>query len=916
MRPPDIEQLASVLEDAAKAGKPYDILHFDGHGGYGATGGRIVFEDPESFNKSATVDGRTLGTLMAKTGTKTLVLNACRSAFADPRVAKNKSGASADFGASLIVGSFAEQAIRAGVQHVVAMRYNLYVTTATQFFAAFYDALSQGCPLGGAVAFARRALASNDGTLQGWSVPALYRGDGVVKLSNISENPPLPFHPQSNATDLFVGRNETIYRLDRTFDSASVVLLYGQAGVGKTAVAREFAEWYWRTDGITGPAVCTPLNKDAESPLFQNDQPPPALPEFLTRIADQHGLWIIDNLDRPTPAHRQRLCGIVLEAAQRGAKVILTSRDGSAWTHPHVVPVVLLPMPLDECQQLASSHSHSAAGASVRSLLQFSQGNPQVLRLVLNLAAANGSTESTSLDELVAHLAAGDIDLSSERFAPLRLVVDDLRRRLPAFDAKERAMIAPLCLFRENAVIAAWGTMGEPSEWRLPALAGATPPALVNLLRAIERAGMAQTLDFGFGLHPLLPIILRPIFDEQYPPGTADEKQVRQAFCGALAKGCNSMIGTYNKSGGSVLGLLKALDASLASAWEMICRDGWWSYAPKVLSARCLYAHETSQDTLLQRLLDQAASVLVDQATHSPILGREAAWEVWTSFRVRLLRKQGNWKDAEELVLSLVSYDRARAAGALIKGPTQSWLPEEQRSAATLASDLYQLGIIKLARSDEASSGVLKQAAELARRANNPGLASKIGTLSARASLLVEFPPTSVPPELQEAINGPNKVTAATAYVNLGQLRLELLNRLLEDKPDDSDPLFARAREITQAAKGAFQKALELTPSNLQDSIAESHLGIGECEMLSSNYAAAQTSLAKALRFYDGANHPAEAAAARFFLAIALRDDNRLDRALIYANAALQYYRKFDPTRAAALLADFPDLQESAAATE
>ena len=911
LRPPDIEQLAIVLEDAAKSGKPYDILHFDGHGGYGATGGRIVFEDPESFQKSTTVDGLALGTLMTKTGTKTLVLNACRSAFADPRLAKDKSGSATDFGASLIVGSFAEQAVRAGVQHVVAMRYNLYVTTATQFFAAFYDALSQGHLLGGAVALARRALASTDATLQYWAVPALYRSDAVVELSKDSENSPRTFPLQSKASDLFVGRNEIIYRLDRTLDSASIILLYGPAGVGKTAVAHEFAEWYRNTDGIPGPAASTSLDEDSDLSLLQT-----ALPEFVLRIAAQRGLWIIDDLDKLTPAHRQRLCDMVLEAAQRGAKVILISRDGSAWTHPDVVPVVLLPMPLDECEQLIRSYGHSPAGVGIRSLLQFSQGNPQVLRLVRDLAPVNGATESTSLDDLVTQLAAGDIDLSPERFSPLRLVVEDLRRRLPDFNAKERAMIAPLCLFRENAVIAAWGTMGEPSEWQLPALAGATSPALVNLLRAIERSGMAQTLDFSFGLHPLVPVILRPVFDQQYPTASPARKQVQQAFCGALAKGCNSMINTYNQSGSSVLGLLAVLDASLASAWEMICREAWWSYAPAVLSARCLYVHETSQDTQLQRLLDQTAPFLIDEATHSPIPGREATYEIWTSFRVRLLRKQGNWKDAEELVLRLVSNDRGRVAGLLRSDETKPWSPQEQRSVGTLASDLYQLGIIKLARKDEASSEVLKEAADLARRANNPGLASKIETLTGRSSLLVELSPTSVPPELQVAMNGPNPVAAAAAWMNLGQLRLDLLNRFLEDNPDDSDALFAGALEINQAAKDAFLKALELAPPNLQDMVAEATLSIGECEMQSANYAAAETSFAKALNLYDGANRPAEAAAARAFLAMAMRRDNRVEGALIYANAALQYYRQFDSTRAAALLADFPELQTSAAAVE
>ena len=39
------------------------------------------------------------------------------------------------------------------------------------------------------------------------------------------------------------------------------MLLHGQAGVGKTAVAAEFGSWYQRTGGVHGPVLHTPLRQ-------------------------------------------------------------------------------------------------------------------------------------------------------------------------------------------------------------------------------------------------------------------------------------------------------------------------------------------------------------------------------------------------------------------------------------------------------------------------------------------------------------------------------------------------------------------------------------------------------------------------------------------------------------------------------
>ncbi|MGB0387457.1 MAG: CHAT domain-containing protein, partial [Ardenticatenaceae bacterium] len=111
LRPPTFEQLGKVLRAAQRAGKPYHILHFDGHGTYlelpdqqqqaearadlldgvssdffkaRRTGkhGYLLFENPNEKENMQLVDGRSLGQLLVKSHVPVLVLNACRSAHA------------------------------------------------------------------------------------------------------------------------------------------------------------------------------------------------------------------------------------------------------------------------------------------------------------------------------------------------------------------------------------------------------------------------------------------------------------------------------------------------------------------------------------------------------------------------------------------------------------------------------------------------------------------------------------------------------------------------------------------------------------------------------------------------------------------------------------------------------------------
>ncbi len=306
LRPPTFEGFAEALRRAHQAGRPYHVVHFDGHGAhldlagdepleldarrfssqvYPRTArpgrhGYLVFENPEIEDNQRLVDGPELAELLVETGVPVLILNACRSAHAEASGGDELAvDASDPHRRARAWGSLAQEVMDAGVCGVVAMRYNVYVVTAAQFVADLYASLVRGRTLGEAVTLGRkqlhaeplRALGFEALPLQDWTVPVVYEAapialfpettdDGKLTIrltddttSSGSLDPDLPPTPDAG----FFGRDETLLALDRAFDRHQIVLLHAYAGSGKTATVAEFARWYALTGGVEGPVLFT-----------------------------------------------------------------------------------------------------------------------------------------------------------------------------------------------------------------------------------------------------------------------------------------------------------------------------------------------------------------------------------------------------------------------------------------------------------------------------------------------------------------------------------------------------------------------------------------------------------------------------------------------------------------------------------
>ena len=230
LRPPTFERLARVLSEAVEAGRPYHVLHFDGHGVFtdspqdfsgeldpgfmqegdkvtrrpwtrrrGGARGYLIFEDLEGAESRRLVDGVLIGNLMARTRTPLLVLHACQSATARTealeRMAADPTGpgrcpASAageapdDHDQDLALQALAAEVMRSSPRAALALPWTLPPATATRLLGGLYARIADGAPVGEAAGALRIELLHGvrkesvlgNVEVDDWLVPVVHEG--------------------------------------------------------------------------------------------------------------------------------------------------------------------------------------------------------------------------------------------------------------------------------------------------------------------------------------------------------------------------------------------------------------------------------------------------------------------------------------------------------------------------------------------------------------------------------------------------------------------------------------------------------------------------------------------------------------------------------------------------------------------
>ncbi len=149
-------------------GRPYDVVHFIGHGDFDrqAEQGRLLFMS--SDGGAQLVGVQTLREILCNRGIQLVFLNACETAEDANR---------------LLNRGVAQGLVQGGLPVVVANQYQVLDPSAVTFAQYFYWALAHGGSIGEAAREARIAVNySLDGELIDWAVPVVYAREPDYRL--------------------------------------------------------------------------------------------------------------------------------------------------------------------------------------------------------------------------------------------------------------------------------------------------------------------------------------------------------------------------------------------------------------------------------------------------------------------------------------------------------------------------------------------------------------------------------------------------------------------------------------------------------------------------------------------------------------------------------------------------------------
>jgi tetratricopeptide (TPR) repeat protein len=891
LRPPTWESFQERL-----AQETYDVVHFDGHGVYRAEGpdgsgrrrGYLVFESSGGHDL---IDGELLGKALAATQTRFVVMNACRSAFAEPAAAP-RDGAPG----SPPLGSLVQELVDWGVPAVVGMRYVIYPVTAAAFVAELYAAIANGQPLPVAATAARRRMflepSRDAGTgpvdLADWCVPQLHVATPLIP----DDAPPQRFRARPPTPSREVGRDEVVLALERAFARGRPVVLHGPAGSGKTTTAHEFLRWSADTGGADVTLVTSfeehvpyPLILGALAQAVGGDPTEPWVSGsesvVLERLAGVKLLWLWDNVEpiagfpqgersRWSAAEQDGFASLAQRAAAAGARVLLTSRrDERGWLGEERLPVPMPPLNAVEAAALARSLVSEGLDGW-RPLIDRAGGNPLTLVVMLRQAVAQGCRTREDVEGFVNGFDAAG--WAGDRDSPLAASLSYGFERAFTGDV-DRRTLSLLSLFRGFVDTAAIAYMGNPELGALPELDGFSGEDAGRLLdRAVDIGLVTKRAPDAYDLHPAVPWFLKRHFERWFG---ADPRPAVRAFCWSLGGIGAYYHDNYVQGRRDVVRVLALQEANLLHAWELARRHDFPAAMISTMQGlRVLYEHQ-GRSLEWARLVEEVEGEFAEPSG-GPREGLEAEWILLNEYRVSLARGARRYEHAERLQRLRVEVDRRRD------------------SLANLAASLRNLGDIRRRRGSPDCLAEYAEARELFERLGDQQ--SLAGLLAAIADAHCDIAEIYDLDEAEALYQQADALLARSDRVGRSQMQSWLGSvdylRFRDGRKAGVSAEMLRPHVV--AAREHFQSAARLAPGDALLLRAQTTTQLATITELLGDGRAALEWHRRALKLHEQRGDRRMIATTYLNMAISLEGTGDLDGALQYARSADELFAALD----------------------
>ncbi len=641
------------------------------------------------------------------------------------------------------------------------MAYSVYAVAAAEFMTAFYERLFAGDRVSDAVSAGRGRLArraqrpSPKGpmALADWVVPVHYlRRD--VHFPDLQAEPAAEPSPdvrldrlRERPVDAFVGRDGLFFTLEVAARHQRVVVLHGQAGTGKTELAKAFGRWWRDSGGVDHPewviwhsfkpgiasfgldGVVAEIGLRVFGAGFALLEVTPRREKVLKLLAQRRLLLIWDNFESvqsmpdptgATPPLDATGCEdlrSILEHIAAGGRsaVIITSRTEETWLGDRRrIPVGgLAPSEaIEYADQVLAAYSDATPRRAQRTfaeLMDWLNGHPLSMRVILPYL--NTTDPGVLLAGLcgIAALPGQDLLTASLTYS-LDHLTPDTHRLLTAVSLFQSVTDAyVLGLFSQRPDV--------PQRFR-----GRTAQDWAQALDHAAGVGLLSPLGRGmYGIHPALPAYLTAQWRREEPEDYDHQRTAAQAALLEAYASIGSWLFQQIHGGDSAVAFTvidhqrRMLGGLLGYALE----HGLWAQAQSIAQPLGDYWDSRGLTQEAQGWIDRARLAL-ETADGTPPALEDSAGALWLFFMGSQATRQltAHHLDAAERTYLDIHEMLQRQA-------------ESAQQLGRLAVTYHQLGVVAQAggRLDEAQQWYLKSLTLSEKLGNRPNMAMSFGQL-------------------------------------------------------------------------------------------------------------------------------------------------------------------------------------------